>query len=58
MSVPDCHRMCLHAYKLSLPVLGGRVKTFVAPDPFAILSDDGGSKGHSRLVVAGENTNR
>jgi 23S rRNA-/tRNA-specific pseudouridylate synthase len=43
---PDCHRMCLHAHKLSLPLLGGERKTFVAPDPFEICDGE--------LIIAGE----
>jgi hypothetical protein len=38
--------MCLHAHKLSLPLLGGERKTFVAPDPFGIFDD--------QLSIAGE----
>ena len=46
LDVPECHRMCLHAHKLSLPLLGGEKKTFIAPDPFEICNDD--------LIIAGE----
>ena len=46
LDVPDCHRMCLHAHKLSLPLLGGEKETFIAPDPFEICNDD--------LIIAGE----
>lgn len=46
LDVPDCHRMCLHAHRLSLPLLGGERKTFIAPDPFEICNDD--------LIIAGE----
>lgn len=48
LDVPNCHRMCLHAHKLSLPLLGGERKTFIAPDPFEICNDD--------LIIAGENS--
>ena len=47
LGVPDCHRMCLHAHKLSLPLLGGERKTFTAPDPFELCENGG-------LVIAGE----
>jgi len=46
LDVADCHRMCLHAHKLSLPLLGGERKNFVAPDPFGIFDD--------QLSIAGE----
>jgi 23S rRNA-/tRNA-specific pseudouridylate synthase len=34
-----CRRMCLHARELTIPLMGGESKTFVAPDPF-IFEDD------------------
>lgn len=34
-----CRRMCLHARELTIPLMGGESKTFVAPDPF-IFDDD------------------
>ena len=46
LDAADCHRMCLHAHKLSLALLGGERKTFVAPDPFGIFDD--------QLRIAGE----
>ena len=27
-------RMCLHARKLTIPLINGEIKTFEAPDPF------------------------
>ncbi len=30
-------RMCLHAHRLSLPLHGGKIETFIAPDPFTQL---------------------
>jgi 23S rRNA-/tRNA-specific pseudouridylate synthase len=27
-------RMCLHARKLTIPLIDGEIKTFEAPDPF------------------------
>ena len=29
-----CNRMCLHAHKLSIPLMSNKTKVFVAPDPF------------------------
>lgn len=34
-------RMCLHAKELTIPLLGGETKTFVAPDPFVTPTDGG-----------------
>ena len=31
-----CRRMCLHAKELTIPLLGGESKTFVAMDPFLL----------------------
>jgi 23S rRNA-/tRNA-specific pseudouridylate synthase len=35
-----CRRMCLHAKKLTIPLLEGNVDTFEAPDPFRIACED------------------
>mmetsp|Transcript_25945 Transcript_25945/g.29663 ORF Transcript_25945/g.29663 Transcript_25945/m.29663 type:complete len:594 (+) Transcript_25945:44-1825(+) len=35
----DCERMCLHAHTLELPLQGGQIKKFIAPDPFLLESD-------------------
>lgn len=32
-----CNRMCLHAHKLSLPLLNSKVMEFIAPDPFQVV---------------------
>lgn len=41
-----CRRMCLHAQKLTIPLIGNETKTFVAPDPFIVkeTEDDCGAE--------------
>ena len=41
-----CQRMCLHAHKLTIPLIGNETKTFVAPDPFIVKKkeDDCGAE--------------
>jgi hypothetical protein len=36
-----CRRMCLHAKELTIPLIGDKIKTFVAPDPFVVTTKEG-----------------
>ena len=45
-----CHRMCLHAKKLIIPLIGGNTKEFSAPDPFYIIKQHG-CKGESLDIL-------
>lgn len=35
-----CPRLCLHAHRLSLNLIGGEKSSFVAPDPFIVISNE------------------
>ncbi len=43
-------RMCLHAYKLSLPLNDGESKSFCAPDPFVYIKGDDDC-GQGRFIM-------
>ena len=43
-----CRRMCLHARELTIPLIGDESKTFVAPDPFVVRTDE---EGQETLVI-------
>jgi hypothetical protein len=40
--------MCLHARELTIPLIGDESKTFVAPDPFVVRTDE---EGQETLVI-------
>lgn len=46
----SCGRMCLHAMKLGLPLIGGTNKSFTTPDPFVFIKDYGVSSQGSFLI--------
>jgi len=39
-----CQRMCLHAHKLTIPLIGNEAKTFVAQDPFIVKAKEDDSE--------------
>ncbi len=46
-----CERMCLHAHKLSLPLTDGKMRSFVAPDPFLYQESSSASNGHGNFIL-------
>ena len=46
-----CLRMCLHAHKLTIPLIGNETKTFVAPDPFIVKKKEDDSEVEKLVIV-------
>ncbi len=42
-------RMCLHAREPAIPLMGGKTRTFAAPDPFPTMKK--GGRGVKSLVI-------
>ena len=45
-----CRRMCLHARELTIPLIGNEIRTFVAPDPFLVMTNDD-NNGEETIVI-------
>ena len=46
-----CRRMCLHAHKLTIPLIGNEIKTFVAPDPFIVKKKEDDCEVETLVIV-------
>jgi hypothetical protein len=47
-----CRRMCLHARELTIPLIGNETRTFVAPDPFVVVTNnDDDTHDEETLVI-------
>ena len=46
-----CRRMCLHARELTIPLIGNETRTFVAPDPFVVVTNNDDNHDEETLVI-------
>ena len=46
-----CRRMCLHARELTIPLIGNVTRTFVAPDPFVVVTKNDDNHDEETLVI-------
>ena len=44
-------RMCLHAHKLTIPLISNETKTFVAPDPFIVKKKEDVDGAETLVIV-------
>ena len=46
-----CRRMCLHARELTIPLIGNETRTFVAPDPFVVVTNNEDNHDEETMVI-------